>query len=92
MYRAAASISARLARLMVEMGESVVSVSTCNVGCFSVDANQLEGRRLDIDGCTLAVLDVSPSTSTGDSRLYFERDYGRWRVCFHFSVVSLRIP
>src|SRR6266850_4631304 len=87
MYRTAASIPARLARLMVEMGESVVSVSTCNVGCFSVGANQLEGRRLDIDGCTLAIPDVS--TSTSDSRLYFERDYGRWRVCFHFSVVPI---
>lgn len=78
-YSTAASIPARLARLMVEMGEGVVLVSTCNVGCFSVDANQLEGRRLDIDGCTLAIPDV------GDSRLCFERDYGRW-VCFHFSV------
>ena len=75
-----APIPARLARLTVEMGEKVVSVLTYNVGCFSVDANQLEVQQLDIDGCTLAIPDFS--VSAGDSQLYFERDSGRWRVSF----------
>ena len=89
MCRTAASTPARLARLMVEIGEGVIAASTCNVECFSVDSKQLEGRRLDIDGCTLAIPDVS--ISTGDSRLYFERDCGRWRARIFFSRLDKHI-
>lgn len=71
----------RLARLTVEMGDSIASVVTCNVACFSVEATQLPSqiRRLDIDGCTLS---ISDDGSANDSRLhYFQRDdSGRWRV------------
>jgi hypothetical protein len=72
---------ARLARLTVEMSDGIVSVVTCNVGCFSFDATQLEVRRLDIDGCTLAI----PNGAAGDSQLYFQHDSGRWRVSFPVS-------
>jgi hypothetical protein len=77
----------RLARLTVEMGESIASVTTCNVACFSVDVNQLEVRRLDIDGCTLAIPDIS----AGVSRLSFERDSGGWRVSFLFPISRQRV-
>jgi len=60
------------------MSDGIVSVVACNVGCFSVDATQLEVRRLDIDGCTLAI----PNGAAGDSQLYFHHDSGRWRVSF----------
>ena len=63
------------------MGESVASVVTCNVACFSVENTRLPSqiRRLDIDGCTLSILGNS---SVDDSRLhYFQRDgSGRWEV------------
>jgi hypothetical protein len=77
---------ARLARLTVEMGGSIASVTTCNVACFSIDVNQLEVRRLDIDGCTLSIPDIS----AGVPQLYFERDSGGWRVSFHLPISRQR--
>lgn len=73
--------AARLARLTVERGDATVSVITCNVGCFGVDATQLEVRRLDIDGHILVI----PHVSTASPRFYFQRDSGRWTVGFHFA-------
>lgn len=71
-------VPGRLARLTVERGDSTVSVVTCNVGCFSVDATQLENRQLDIDGCTLATLHHSFAAF---SQLYFQRDSSsRWTI------------
>ncbi|KAN0124017.1 hypothetical protein V8E52_002507, partial [Russula decolorans] len=71
-------VPGRLARLTVERGDSTVSVVTCNVGCFSVDATQLENRQLDIDGCTLAILH---HTFAACPQLYFQRDSSsRWTI------------
>ena len=69
----------RLARLSVETGDGMVFVGTSNVGCFSVDATQLEeARRMDIDGCTLAVPEGAAAGS--GSQLYFQNESGSWKV------------
>ncbi|KAF8503727.1 hypothetical protein F5888DRAFT_1864250, partial [Russula emetica] len=71
-------VPGRLARLTVERGDSTVSVVTSNVGCFSVDATQLENRQLDIDGCTLATLH---QIFAACPQLYFQRDSSsKWTV------------
>ncbi|KAI0295492.1 hypothetical protein BC826DRAFT_1104235 [Russula brevipes] len=71
-------VPGRLARLTVKMGDGIVSVITCNVGSFSLDALGLDVRRLDIDGTTLA---IPEDLAGGDStRLHFQRDSGRWRM------------
>ncbi len=80
------STTARLGRLTVERGDSTVSVVTCNVGCFSVDAAKLENRRLDIDGYTLT---ISHHVLTASTQLYFHRDSSsRWAVGFPLTTVA----
>ena len=72
------------------MGDSVASVVTCNVACFSVETTRLPSqiRRLDIDGCTLS---IPGDSSVDDSRLqYFQRDdSGRWEVGVPFQSSPL---
>ncbi len=79
------AVIARLARLTVERGDNTVSVVTCNVGCFSVDATQLENRRLDIDGYTLT---IPHRVSAASPQLYFQRNSGSWTVGSHSHLTN----
>ncbi|KAI0005870.1 hypothetical protein BJV74DRAFT_761059, partial [Russula compacta] len=81
-------VPGRLARLTVEVGDGIVSVVTCNVGCFSTDATRLQLRRLVIDGCTFAIPD--DGGSAGDSKLHFQRDSGTWGVSFQSPLTNCR--